>query len=120
MTDKQVTKELDEVVIAARTMAHPWERVLKAAAQEGDVVLGMKGEVLGVKLAVFPEFYRLARKAFPIDPLTLAKKFHEVYERRAPDFGYETRKDTQQFDETTPNGRLMVAVCGELLTWLQR
>ena len=49
------------------------------------------------------------------EALELAQKFHEVYERLAPKFSYETRKETRQFDPTTPNGRLMVAVCGELL-----
>ncbi len=49
------------------------------------------------------------------DALQLATQFHEVYERLAPSFGYETRKETRQFDPTTPNGRLMVAVCAELI-----
>jgi len=46
--------------------------------------------------------------------LQLAIRFHETYERLAPSFGYETRKETRAFDPTTPNGRLMVAVCAEL------
>ena len=45
----------------------------------------------------------------------LARKFHETYERLAPKFGYVTRKETREFDPTSPNGRLMIAVCGELL-----
>ena len=28
----------------------------------------------------------------------LALKFHETYERLAPEFGYETRSDTKKFD----------------------
>jgi hypothetical protein len=44
----------------------------------------------------------------------LARRFHEIYERRAPEFGYETRKETRTFDPTTPNGRLMIAVCTEI------
>ena len=44
----------------------------------------------------------------------LARRFHETYERLAPSFGYETRTETRQFDPTTPNGRLMIAVCSEL------
>lgn len=46
--------------------------------------------------------------------LWLAQWFHDTYERLAPQFGYETRLDTKRFDATTPNGRLMVAVCEEL------
>lgn len=47
--------------------------------------------------------------------LTLARRFHEAYERLAPAFGYETRQETRDFDPTSNNGRLMVAVCEELL-----
>lgn len=46
----------------------------------------------------------------------LAILFHDTYERLAPDFGYETRPDTKQFDPTTPNGRLMIAVCEVVLS----
>lgn len=49
------------------------------------------------------------------EPEKLALRFHEVYERLAPSFGYETRQETRAFDPTTPNGKLMIAVCGELL-----
>jgi len=48
----------------------------------------------------------------------LALRFHETYERLAPSFGYETRTETRAFDKGTPNGRLMIAVCSELLTFL--
>ena len=44
----------------------------------------------------------------------LAKFFHDAYERLAPQYGYETRQDTKQFDHESPNGRLMAAVCEEL------
>lgn len=47
--------------------------------------------------------------------LALAVKFHDVYERLAPRFGYETRPDTKKFNPDTPNGKLMIAVCAELL-----
>jgi len=49
-------------------------------------------------------------------PLALALRFHETYERLAPSFGYETRTDTRAFDPESKNGRLMVAVCAELLS----
>lgn len=50
--------------------------------------------------------------------LRLARVFHEVYERRAPDFGYETRQETKVFDENSPNGQLMIAVCEDVITWV--
>lgn len=48
----------------------------------------------------------------------LAEMFHDRYERLAPSFGYETRVETRAFDPTSKNGRLMIAVCDEILTWL--
>jgi len=48
-------------------------------------------------------------------PEHLARKFHEIYELSAPSFGYATRTETRDFDPTTPNGRLMIHVCGEIL-----
>lgn len=45
----------------------------------------------------------------------LAEHFHRIYERLAPQFGYETRTETRKFDPTSPNGKLMIAVCGEIL-----
>jgi hypothetical protein len=45
----------------------------------------------------------------------VARLFHETYERLAPDFGYETRQDTRQFDPESANGRLMIAVCASLI-----
>lgn len=44
-----------------------------------------------------------------------ARKFHEVYERLAPNFGYETRTETREFESTTPNGKLMIVVMAEML-----
>lgn len=44
-----------------------------------------------------------------------AALFHDTYEKLAPSFGYETRKDTRKFDPNSPNGKLMIAVCGEVL-----
>ena len=51
-------------------------------------------------------------------PLELAVMFHDTYERLAPDYGYETRPETRLFDPETSNGRLMVAVCGEIIAIL--
>lgn len=47
--------------------------------------------------------------------LFLAERFHEIYERLAPSFGYETRLETRNFDPESKNGRLMIAVCKEIL-----
>ena len=47
--------------------------------------------------------------------LDLAILFHETYERLAPEYDYETRKETRAFDPDTPNGQLMQAVCGEIM-----
>lgn len=46
----------------------------------------------------------------------LARVFHEAYERRAPQF--EREMDTRDFDEDSPNGQLMIAVCEDVLEWL--
>ena len=45
-----------------------------------------------------------------------AKRFHDKYESLAPQFGYETRKDTKEFNPYSANGKLMVEVCGNLAT----
>lgn len=45
----------------------------------------------------------------------LARLFHDTYENLAPQHGYETRDDTKQFDPTTPNGQLMIAVAQHVI-----
>lgn len=52
----------------------------------------------------------------------LARRFHETYERLAPQFGYETRKDSAVPWSEVPerNRALMVAVCGEVLDHVER
>ncbi len=47
----------------------------------------------------------------------LAQLFHETYERLAPQFGYETRKESAKpwADVPEQNKQLMIAVAGELL-----
>jgi hypothetical protein len=39
----------------------------------------------------------------------LAQLFHNVYEKLAPSFGYETRQETKIFDKNSNNGKLMIA-----------
>lgn len=50
-------------------------------------------------------------------PEALAQRFHETYERLAPGFGYETRKESAVPWANVPerNKALMVAVCSEIL-----
>ena len=47
--------------------------------------------------------------------LALALEFHRTYELLAPNFGYKTQMATRVFDPDSPNGRLMIAVCAEIL-----
>jgi hypothetical protein len=49
--------------------------------------------------------------------IKLACWFHELYEEHAPEYGYETRPETRVFNATTPNGKLMIAVCREIMQW---
>ncbi len=46
----------------------------------------------------------------------LARQFHEAYERLAPCYGYVTRAETRVFSTDSQNGRLMIAVCREVLS----
>lgn len=49
----------------------------------------------------------------------LAILFHDTYERLAPQFGCETRTETRLFDSNSPNGKLMISVCQEILALLE-
>ena len=52
----------------------------------------------------------------PKNPDALAQLFHETYERLAPEYGYETRKESAKpwADVPENNKRLMIAVCEEV------
>lgn len=52
----------------------------------------------------------------------LARRFHESYERLAPNYGYKTREASAvPWDEVpTDNRLLMIAVAGEMLRYLTR
>lgn len=52
-----------------------------------------------------------------MSPEELAQKFHETYERLAPEYGYTTREASAvPWDQVPLNNRnLMVAVCREIL-----
>ncbi len=49
---------------------------------------------------------------------SLAKEFHETYERLAPEHGYKTREESAVAWEDVPaaNKNLMIAVCDHLLS----
>jgi len=66
-----------------------------------------------------PSFPPQRRFAMP-DPESVAKLFHETYERLAPTFNYETRQATRVPWENVPerNKHLMVAVAAEVLAVL--
>jgi hypothetical protein len=49
----------------------------------------------------------------------LARRFHELYELLAPEFGYETRVESRVFDAESANGRLMIAVCSRMVEELK-
>ncbi len=44
----------------------------------------------------------------------LAILFHETYEKLAPKFNWITREASRNFDETSANGKLMIAVCNKI------
>lgn len=56
---------------------------------------------------------------YTISPETLAELFHTAYERLAPEYGYETRPETRNFDPASKNGRLMIATARAILTTLR-
>ena len=61
------------------------------------------------------EVERLRAALDPAHAAEVAMLFHDTYERLAPTFGYETREETRQFDPTSPNGALMIAVAASVL-----
>lgn len=63
-----------------------------------------------------------ARHPWTVDAEALARLFHETYERLAPDFGYETRRESAVPWEQVPddNRRLMVAVAAHVLAALEQ
>lgn len=51
-------------------------------------------------------------------PEQLAQRFHETYERLAPHYGYETRKESAVPWDKVPeqNRQLMIAVCESIIS----
>lgn len=74
-----------------------------------------KGNLLGG----LPTFTPMRRNPMP-DAESVAKLFHEAYERLAPAFGYETRRETRLPWEEVPerNRHLMIASTAEVLAFL--
>jgi len=54
------------------------------------------------------------------EPVAIARRFHEEYEKLAPSFGYVTREDTKMFNPYSANGRLMIATVTNVLTHQSR
>lgn len=54
------------------------------------------------------------------EPQAIAQRFHETYERLAPDFGYRTREASAKPWADVPEGNraLMVATAAEVRVWL--
>jgi len=53
----------------------------------------------------------------------LAQQFHEIYERRAPEFGYETKPETaipwEEIPAGNANKQLMIAVADDILAAIE-
>ena len=49
-----------------------------------------------------------------MNAIKLAILFHELYEKFAPEYAYETKAETKEFKSYTPNGKLMIRVCREI------
>lgn len=123
MSDQQATREsklaeaLRHCVEIFKSMAArgaypqellPWD----SDGRESPIFMGKQGFQFALDaLAAYD-----AREGERAEAVELAIKFHETYERLAPQFGYETRVDTKAFDPESPNGKLMTAVCAEILT----
>ena len=54
-----------------------------------------------------------------MNAIKLAILFHELCEKYAPDYGYETKEGTKIFNASTPNGKLMIRVCREIQNYVK-
>ena len=48
--------------------------------------------------------------------LEITKKFHDMYEKLASEYTYETREDTKVFDINSNNGKLMYATVNKIVS----
>jgi hypothetical protein len=101
------------------------EGVIIAISSDGEVCYEADGirtyawPLLDIEALPEPELTMIDQ---PVDAMrgraeALARRFHEAYERLAPQFGYETREaSAKPWAEVPENNRqLMTAVCAELL-----
>lgn len=51
-----------------------------------------------------------------IEILEITKNFHDMYEKLASEYNYETREDTKVFDINSNNGKLMYATVNEIVS----
>lgn len=80
------------------------------------------GAILEVDLptSTLTDMLKAARnEALTITPADLARLFHDVYERLAPEHGYSTREETRVFDEGSKNGKLMIETAGDVIRALK-
>jgi hypothetical protein len=49
-----------------------------------------------------------------MNAIKLAIRFHELYEKYAPEYGYDTKEESRTFDASSPNGKLMIRICREI------
>ena|SRR5687767_592094 len=106
------TKRLDEIYALA-----------KAGAWDGDkratVLVQALRDLWDFRATDLKDIERL--RIDDLTPEALARLFHETYERFAPEYGYETRRETAVpwDDVPEPNRSLMIAVAAEILDELQ-
>lgn len=61
--------------------------------------------------------FKAQTSTMPDEPGKLAEKFHDIYEKLAPSFGYNTKKASavEWCNVPVQNKKLMIATCAELL-----
>ena len=87
--------------------------------KDGSIGINVSGHVIVMPLQKWHALAAEPSPELPMDALELAILFHHTYERLAPNVGYDTRVETRIFDPESPNGKLMVAVCAEILPLLK-
>jgi hypothetical protein len=59
------------------------------------------------------KYLRIAAQRERERDIWYAELMHSIYEKMAPEFGYETSEETREFDPDSPNGRLMTKAVKE-------